>query len=133
LYAGNKALDRGTYIKCFRLILERCNPNVIGSLNRTMLHVVAAMRDYITEDEGGEFAKALLDAGARTDVRDELLKSTPLGWACRWGRVEVVKLLLQYGADPVEAEAESWATPLAWAEKMGHRDIETILRNLAIT
>ena len=33
-----------------------------------------------------------------------------LGWACRWGRIELVKLLLDRGADPVEAEAEPWAT-----------------------
>jgi hypothetical protein len=26
------------------------------------------------------------------DVRDNLLKSTPLGWACRWGRTEMAKL-----------------------------------------
>ena len=32
--------------------------------------------------------------GARVDIRDELLKSTPLGWACRWGRVHFVELLL---------------------------------------
>lgn len=25
------------------------------------------------------------DPAARIDVRDELLQSTPLGWACRWG------------------------------------------------
>ena len=53
-----------------------------------------------------------------TRVRDDLLRSTPLGWACRWGRLELVTLLLKRGADPVEADAEPWATPLAWAEKM---------------
>jgi hypothetical protein len=69
----------------------------------------------------------LLDAGARLDIRDNLLKSTPLGWACRWGRVELVKLLLEYGADPVEANAEPWATPKAWGEKMGHAAVLTEL------
>ncbi|MGH9854098.1 MAG: ankyrin repeat domain-containing protein [Blastocatellia bacterium] len=119
LYAGNPELDRSTYLSCFRLILERCAPNLIGGFNRTMLHEVAAVGAHVTEEEGAPFAAALLDAGARMDVRDDLLKSTPLGWACRWGRVEVVKLLLERGADPVEADAEPWATPRAWAEKMG--------------
>ena len=68
-----------------------------------------------------------LDAGARTDVRDDLLKSTPLGWACRWGRVPIVKELLRRGVDPVEPDAEPWATPRAWAEKMGHRAIGALL------
>jgi ankyrin repeat protein len=76
---------------------------------------------------GVQLATILLDAGARLDVRDDLLKSTPLGWACRWGRVEMVKLFLARGADPVEADAEAWATPRAWAEKMGYPEIVKLL------
>jgi ankyrin repeat protein len=53
--------------------------------------------------------------------------STPLGWACRWGRVEMVKLFLARCADPVEAGAEPWATPLAWAEKMHRPEIVELL------
>ena len=82
---------------------------------------------WITEDEALAFAITLLDAGARTDVRDDLLKSTPLGWACRWGRGPIVKELLSRGVDPIETDAESWATPRAWAEKMGHREIVAML------
>jgi ankyrin repeat protein len=69
------------------------------------------------------FATMLIDKGARLDARDDLLKSTPLGWACRWGQIELVKLLLSRGADPVEPDAEPWATPRAWAEKMHHKDV----------
>lgn len=72
----------------------------------------------------------LLDAGARVDVRDDLLESTPLGWACRWGRTGLVKRLLKRGADPVEADAEPWATPRAWAEKRGHADVLAMLPTL---
>jgi ankyrin repeat protein len=128
LYAGNRELDRGTYLPCFRLILEQCNPNLIGSFGRTVLHEVAAMGEHITEEEGAAFASALLDAGARMDVRDDILKSTPLGWACRWGRAGVAKAMLERGADAVEADTELWARPGAWAEKMGHAGIITILR-----
>jgi len=127
LAAGNKALDRRTYLDCFHLLLARCGPHLRGQWGRTMLHEVAALRDYVTEDEGAPFAAALLQAGARLDVRDEMLRSTPLAWACRWGRIEVVKLLLQAGADPVEADAEPWATPLAWAVKRGHHHIAALL------
>ena len=35
----------------------------------------------------------LIDRGARLDLRDDLLKSTPLGWACRWGRFEMAEVL----------------------------------------
>jgi ankyrin repeat protein len=129
LYAGNRELDRGTYLPCFRLILERCDPNLIGSFGRTVLHEVAAMREHVTEEEAAAFAWALLDAGARMDVCDDILKSTPLGWACRWGRAGVAKAMLERGADPFEADAERWARPRAWAEKMGHSDVCTVLRS----
>jgi hypothetical protein len=65
----------------FRLILERCDPNLRASESgQTMLHEAIA-RDH---GVGVSLATMLLDAGARTDIRDEFLKSTPLGWACRW-------------------------------------------------
>ena len=79
------------------------------------------------------FARAALDAGARLDLRDHLLKSTPLGWACRWGREDLVRLLLERGADPAETDAEPWATPLAWAEKKGHTTISALLRAKGIS
>ena len=69
----------------------------------------------------------LLDAGARTDVRDDLLKSTPLGWACRWGRTPIVRELLRRGVDRVEPDSPTWATPRAWAEKMNHSAIVAML------
>jgi ankyrin repeat protein len=89
----------------------------------------AAMRRHVTGDEVLEFARVLLDAGARLDIRDDLLRSTPLGWACRWGRAGLVKLLLERGADPIEEGAEPWATPLAWAEKMGRDEILLLPRH----
>lgn len=109
----------------FRLILQRCDPNLrTAESGQTMLHEVIA-RDH---GVGVSLASILLDAGAQTDVRDEFLKSTPLGWACRWGRRELVKLLLARGADPIEPEAEPWAAPLAWAERGQHAEIASILR-----
>ncbi len=121
--------DRSTYLECFRLVLERADPNVVGRVEEevpfglTLLHTVAGAREHVTPDERVAFATMLLDAGARLDVRDQLLKSTPLGWACRWGRTELVRLFLARGADPVEPDAEPWAHPRAWAVKMGFAGI----------
>jgi ankyrin repeat protein len=110
----------------FRLILERCDPNLRApESGQTMLHEVIA-RDH---GVGVALATMLLDAGARTDIRDAFLKSTPLGWACRWGREALVELLLSRGADPIEAEAEPWATPLAWAERRRQARIAATLRH----
>jgi hypothetical protein len=126
-YGANPPADRSVYLACFRLVLERCDANIRGRLGRTMLHEVAGFRRHATADEQVAFAAALLDAGARTEVRDELLQSTPLGWACRWGRVELVRLLLQSGADPVESDATLAFTPRAWATKMGHAEVVAAL------
>jgi ankyrin repeat protein len=117
--------EQADCLESFRLILERCDPNLrTQGSGQTMLHEVIA-RDH---GVGVSLASILLDAGAQTDVRDEFLKSTPLGWACRWGRVELVTLLLARGADPIEPEAEPWATPLAWAKRRQHAGIASILR-----
>jgi ankyrin repeat protein len=127
LYAGDKELDRGTYLPCFRMILERCGPNLVAGFGRTALHEVAAMDDHVAEEEAESFALALRDAGAKMDVRDEILQSTPLAWACRWGRAGVVRVLLEGGADPVEADSEPWARPREWARKMGHAGVLDLL------
>jgi ankyrin repeat protein len=112
-------IKRGLH--CFRLLLDRADPNL--NFGRTMLHTVVARG----ERKHLPFAEMLLDRGARMDIRDELLESTALGWACRWGHIEFVRLLLERGADPVETDAEPWATPRAWAQKTGHVKVLQVL------
>ncbi len=129
LHAGNKDLNRSGYLECFQLVLGASDANIVGSFGRTILHEIAAMRDWIAEDEVAAFGRAALEAGARTDHRDDILKSTPLGWACRWGRIKLVQLFMEYGAVPEETDAEMWAQPLAWAQKMGHGKIASLLRS----
>jgi ankyrin repeat protein len=127
-------LDRGTYLECFRLVLERCDPNLRGratdnyQFGLTILHSVAGARTHVRAKERLAFATMPLDAGARLDIRDNVLRSTPLGWACRWGRAELVRLFLARGADPVEGDAEPWATPGAWANKRKHDAVLAMLR-----
>ena len=108
------------------LLKRGIDPNV-ARRGETALHYTAA-RANSTEAQRVRFAGMLLDHGARVDARDDLLRSTPLGWACRWGRTELVRLLIARGARVDEPEAEAWATPLAWAAKMGHAEIAELLR-----
>ena len=85
----------------------------------TLLHDMA---------QSGDLAKArlLLDHGAEIDAVDDEYRSTPLGFAARWGQTAMVAWLLERGADANRAGAQ-WSTPLAWARKKGHGDIERAL------
>lgn len=125
LYLGMdpSPVRREAALMCFRLVLDRADLHVHGNREhgwvggRTLLHDLASSRHRMRPEDAVAFATILLDAGARLDVRDELLQSTPLGWACRWGRLELVELYLARGADPAEPEAEPWARPCEWARK----------------
>jgi ankyrin repeat protein len=114
-------------LECFELVLQRCNPDVRLYFGRTILHDIVGMSGRDRTGDAIGFARAVLDAGGRLDLRDDLLKSTPLGWACRSGLTDLVKLFLERGANPVELDAEPWATPRAWAEKGNHRDALALL------
>jgi len=126
-----RILENGMYSPTqpenFQLVLNRSDPDMTGPWNATLLHQIAAARGGLSADERQTLATMVLDAGARLDLRDTVLLSTPLGWACRWGRIELVRLFLQRGADPIEAGAEPWARPRAWAEKMKRRDVIDLL------
>lgn len=128
IYSEKWDLDRSTYLPCFAMVLDRCDANVKGRFGISVLHYAAASYDWVTPEERVAFVRVLLDRGASMEVRDELLKSTPLGWACRWGRVEVARLMLERGANPTEPDADSWATPRAWAEKTGDEDVIAVLQ-----
>lgn len=120
--------DRSGYLECFRRLLARLGPPVHAPrFGITLLHAIVAMGGHIRSTERVEFAQAALQAGARLNARDELFLSTPLGWACRYGRRELVVCFLRQGADPVEASAEPWAAPGVWAHKKGNREITAVL------
>jgi ankyrin repeat protein len=132
----NYVLMHATLPESFQLALDHgVDPDVPGEGGYTMLHHLATPAagrrgTFVpTEEQRLQRATMLLDAGASLTRRDSLLKSTPLGWACRWGRIELVRLYLERGADPVESDAEPWATPLAWATKGNHREIIELLRS----
>jgi ankyrin repeat protein len=124
----DECLGRGNR-ECIRMLLGRCD---LARCAPTIMHEMAGRpwpvsQGFCDEEERLARARILLDAGARLDVRDEGEKSTPLGWACCFGRVEMARLFLEYGADPVEAAAEPWATPREWAKRKGHVAILKLL------
>lgn len=123
--------DHEGFFQSMQILLPRVDLKQIHRMGATILHFLAA-RQGTTQAERARFAEMLLDHGAPLDSRDELLHSTPLGWACRWGHQPMVELLIARGASVIEPDAESWAQPLAWATKMGQTDIAKLLQ-LAMT
>jgi len=100
--------------------------NATGRFGLTLLHFAAARE--MPEAQRCRFVAQLLDAGADPSRRDQLLCSTALGWACRYGREATVELLLSRGVPAAESAAPAWAQPVAWAQKMGHDAIADRLR-----
>jgi ankyrin repeat protein len=120
--------DNEGHFECMEALLRHgVDPNV-SRYGQTVLHFAAARHGGLSGADRARFAAMLVDFGARLDVRDDLLKSTPLGWACRWGRKELVELLISRGASVDEPDSEAWARPKAWAEKMKHEDVVAVLR-----
>ena len=101
------------------LLEKGMNPNHMNWREFTLLHDVAHVGD-------GSKARLLIKHGADVNYIDEEFRSTPLGYAARWGHVAMVKLLLESGADPNRSGAP-WSTPLAWAQKKNNVEVEKIL------
>jgi ankyrin repeat protein len=118
--------SEGHFTSMAVLLGHGIDPNV-ARFGQTALHFAAAYRGAVNDVDRARFASMLIDHGARLDVRDDLLQSTPLGWACRWGRKKLVETLIARGASIDEPNAEPWATPQAWAEKMKHEAIFKLL------
>jgi ankyrin repeat protein len=129
--AGADSSQNDGHFKSMETLLRHgVDPN-ISRFNQTALHYAAARHSGLSGQDRARFAAMLIDHGARVDLRDDLLQSTPLGWACRWGQRELVELLIHRGAPLHEKDAEPWATPEAWARKMNHDEILAILERNA--
>src|SRR5215475_13530175 len=70
--------------------------------------------------------RKLLDEGTPVDAKTRY-GATALSFACDKGQVEVVKLLLERGADPNAKDTFYGATPLAWASQHGGIEVARIL------
>jgi ankyrin repeat protein len=96
------------------------DPNDTNGLGMAPLHILA---------NEGTIAAAdwLLARGAEIHPRDREYESTPLAWAARAGREDMVRFLLDRGATPALDDDEPWATPAAWARRRGHRHLLHLL------
>ena len=127
--AGGDSTANAGHFRCMDVLLGHgVDPNVTR-MGQTVLHFAAAYHGDVSDVDRARFAAMLIDHGARLDLRDDLLKSTPLGWACRWGRTKLAELLISRGAVVAEPDAELWASPKAWAGKMKRVEILKLLQS----
>jgi ankyrin repeat protein len=126
-------VDRAVYPVIFGMILDHgASANVAGRYGYRLAHRLAACGSVwnqiiMTEEDRVAFGSILVDHEADLNVIDDLLQSTPLGWAARWGRYELARLYLERGADPTLSGTD-WSTPLAWAEKKERHDIVDLIQ-----
>jgi ankyrin repeat protein len=124
---ADSSRNEGHFRSMAALLRHGVDPNV-SRFGQTTLHFAAARHSGLSGKDRARFAAMLIDHGARMDLRDDLLHSTPLGWSCRWGHCDLVELLIQRGAPVHEKDAEAWATPEAWAQKMDHQEVLDVLK-----
>jgi ankyrin repeat protein len=72
-----------------------------------------------------------IDAMGRSDVPVEQQWQTALHTAVERRDAELVRLLLEHGADPHLADARFGATPLGWAHHFGYTEIVQLLESVA--
>ena len=94
--------------------------NDANGMGMTTLHILVGLGTT-------QAASWLLDRGADINRRDRQFSSTPLAWAARVGRAEMVELLLSRGALRTLPDDEPWSTPAAWARRRGHTHLLNLL------
>lgn len=102
------------------LFAKGMDPNHRNWLEAAPLHELASKGDV-------ENAALFLDHGADIHARDEDIGSTPLGWAAKFGRQQMVEFLLSRGAHARHADDPPWAAPAEWARRRGHAEIVAVL------
>jgi RNA polymerase sigma factor (sigma-70 family) len=142
LKIGIEGWDRRSYVRNLQRLVD-AGVDVTTRNERTtradftILHHLAARScnpvDYgHTVEEVVEFARILVDGGAEVDAMESQLQSTPLGWAARYGQLELCRFFLSRGADANGGSAD-WARPLAWARRYGHEEVATLLSEAGAT
>ena len=122
-------LDKQAAVDALRNFLEK-TVRAAGFQLKVTVHAVAPDAGGDAEviaDLDGRDKELLLERGAEIDARDEDSGATPLYNAASWGKLDVVKLLIDKGAD-VTARNKAGKTPLAAAEENGFKEVASALR-----
>jgi len=104
------------------LLGKRADVNIVGGrYARTALMEAAGAGNCV-------IIKQLAEKGAEINAKDHE-STTPLHFACMYGHVEAVRLLIDSGAMPDIEAAGLGRTPMTIAETNGHTEIVQILND----
>jgi ankyrin repeat protein len=111
---------RPNYEMATMLMDHGVTANDTNGMGMTILHILVSL--------GTPAAVSwILDRSADINRRDNEFDSTPLAWAARVGRAEMIELLLSRGALRKLPDDEPWSIPAAWARRRGHTHILKLL------
>lgn len=131
----------------FILLRHGANPHIMGSAGQTALataaeHGRSAMVDALLSagaqktihvaallGDLGEVNRFLSDSSAWLEAKDSYRQAPPLYFAAGANQVEVVRALVNQGADPDTPDNHPW-TPLFRAAYSGHTDVAIALADL---
>jgi ankyrin repeat protein len=114
------AVEGGDLDKLRKLIGEGADINVSNDEGQTPLHVAVHARPK------GEALAILLAAGANVDAAS--LDGTALLWATRWGKFDLMRLLVEAGAGPARevwegVDTDEFVTPFQDALDRGSAEM----------
>lgn len=110
------------------LLLNNANINIDADKKSILYNALISYKKYSSEAEKNSLniIKLLLNAGVDIDIRDSFGGNTPLIYAIEKKYTEVVKLLIEYGAD-VNYENKKGKKPLNYAISSGKNEIIKLL------
>ena len=114
--------DRPNYEMASMLMDHGVTANDANGMGMTILHILVGLGTPAA-------ASWILDRGSDINRRDNEFESTPLAWAARVGRAEMIELLLSRGALRSLPDDEPWSMPEAWARRHGHPHILKLLES----
>jgi ankyrin repeat protein len=115
------------HLQMVRVLLEyKADVSFRNLHGETPLHYVSKREWADREQLLDDVVRILIEHGEDINVRSDRDQSTPLHLAARWGRVEVVPVLLEHGAS-IDAEDAEGRTPLQVALWKGYSDIANLL------
>ena len=115
------------HLEMVRVLLEyKADVSFRNLHGETPLHYVSKREWADREQLLDDVVRILLEHGEDINVRSDGDQSTPLHLAARWGRAEVVPVLLERGAS-IDAEDAEGRTPLRLALWKGYSGIASLL------